>query len=171
MRWEDLGEEHCSIARAMSVVGDRWTLMVLRESFLGVRRFEMFEERLGIGRPILSDRLRKLVNEGVLARVPYQDKPRRDEYRLTDKGRDLYPVILSLAHWADQYMAGSDGPPLLHVHKACNHVMHGVMTCSECGEPLAARDVWVVPGPGANFDGREPPSVVHGQAARASREQ
>lgn len=149
MRWEDLDREACSVARTLSVIGDRWTPLVLRECFLGTRRFEEFEARLGIARHVLADRLKKLTEAEVLSKSAYQERPRREEYRLTEKGRDLYPVMVTLAQWGDKYMAGDAGPPLLRVHNHCGHVTEGVLTCAECGEPLVARDVSVKLGPGA----------------------
>lgn len=137
------------MARALSVVGDRWTLLVLREAFLRVRRFDEFQARLGIARRVLTERLVHLVEAGVLQKVPYQDAPVRYEYRLTEKGLGLYPVVISLVHWGDEHYAGTKGPPLLHRHKACGHDFHSVLTCSECGEPIVARDVEPHPGPGA----------------------
>lgn len=152
MRWEELDREACSVARTLSVIGDRWTLMVLRECFLGARRFEEFETRLGIARHVLADRLRKLTDADVLGKVAYQERPRREEYRLTEKGRDLYPVMVTLAQWGDKYMAGPEGVPLLRVHKTCGQVTTGHLMCSDCGEELHARDVTVKPGPGARLD-------------------
>jgi DNA-binding HxlR family transcriptional regulator len=143
MRWEDLDQQPCSLARSLSVIGDRWTLLILRDCFLRVRRFEQFEARLGITRHVLADRLRKLVEAEVLVKVPYQERPRREEYRLTEKGLDFYPVLLSLVHWGDKHMAGSDGPPVVHIHKPCGHRTRGVLTCSECGAPLHAREIQV----------------------------
>ncbi len=148
MRWEELDREACSVARALSVVGDRWTLMILRECFLGTRRFEAFEQRLGIARHVLADRLKKLHEANVLAKVAYQDRPRREEYRLTDIGRDLYPVMVTLAQWGDKYMA-PDGAPLLRIHNTCGHIMTTHLTCEDCGEPVAPVDVTVKLGPGA----------------------
>jgi DNA-binding HxlR family transcriptional regulator len=150
MRWEDLDQEPCSVARSLSIVGDRWTLLVIRDCFFGVRRFEEFEARLGIARHVLADRLKKLTEAGVLAKVAYQERPRREEYRLTQKGRDLHPVIVMLAQWGDRYMAGKDGPPVVRVHKLCGKAMEMQPVCSECGEPVLARDVAVRPGPGAD---------------------
>src|SRR5215468_6701997 len=98
MRWADVGDLSCSVARTLSVVGDRWTLLVLRDAFLGIRRFESFQA-VGLSRHRLADRLRRLVGAGVLERVRYQERSPRYEYRLTEKGRDLYPVIVSLLHW------------------------------------------------------------------------
>ncbi len=149
MRWSTLEKETCSVARAVSVIGDRWTLLILRDCFLRVRCFESFQERLGITRHILADRLRKLVKAGVLAKVQYQSRPRRYEYRLTDKGLDLHPIMLSLVHWGDTHMAGRKGRPVLHRHVACAHDFDPVLTCSECGEAVNAKDVRVRPGPGA----------------------
>jgi len=143
MKWEQLSEQPCSVARALSVIGDRWTLMVLRDCFLGVRRFEVFQERLGISRSIIAERLKLLVDEGVLRRETYQDRPARHEYRLTQKGLDLYPVIISIVRWGDVHYAGEAGPPLMHRHKACGHDFAPVLTCSECGEAIGARDVEV----------------------------
>src|SRR5271168_591257 len=121
MRWDMLDEEACSVARTLSVIGDRWTLLILRDCFLKVRRFEDFQARLGIGRPILADRLQKLVDSFVLTRVAYQQNPTRYEYRLTQKGLDLYPVIMAIVHWGDTHMAGRKGRPLLHRHAPCGH--------------------------------------------------
>ena len=146
MRWNELDAEECSIARTLSVVGDRWTLLVLRECFLRVRRFDQFQERLKITRHVLANRLKKLVEEGVLKKVAYQERPERFEYRLTDKGLDLYPVMMSLVHWGDVHMAGADGPPILRRHKTCGHVFEPVVTCSQCHEPLDARQVELIPG-------------------------
>lgn len=149
MHWNDLDEEACSLARTLSVIGDRWTLLILRDCFLRVRRFDDFQARLGIGRPILADRLHKLVASGILAKVAYQQSPTRYEYRLTCKGLDLYPAVMSLVHFGDRHMAGEAGRPLLHRHKTCGHVFDPVMTCSACGEALRPREVEPIPGPGA----------------------
>ncbi|UTD25678.1 helix-turn-helix domain-containing protein [Bradyrhizobium sp. WD16] len=149
MKWDALEEENCSVARTLAVIGDRWTLLILRDCFLRVRRFEAFQARLGITRHLLADRLRKLVDFGVLRRVPYQDSPRRHEYLLTHKGLDLYPVLMAIVHWGDVHMADERGRPLLHQHDGCGKFFDPVMVCSECGEPLRAREVTVHPGPGA----------------------
>ena len=143
MKWSELADEPCSVARSVAVIGDRWTLMLLRDCFLGVRRFEEFERRLRISRSIIADRLKTLVDEGVLRRDAYQDHPVRHEYRLTDKGMALHPVIMAIVHWGDVHYAGADGPPLLHRHKACGCDFAPVQTCSECGDPVTARDVEV----------------------------
>ncbi len=143
MRWNELSSQECSLARTLAVIGDRWTLLVLREAFLRVRRFEDFQKRLGIARRVLTERLAHLVEQGVLVKMPYQDKPLRHEYRLTEKGLDLYPAMMALVHWGDKHYAGKDGPPLIHTHTSCGHDFKPVMTCSECGEPVDPREVRV----------------------------
>ncbi|MFL1455370.1 winged helix-turn-helix transcriptional regulator [Marinobacter sp. GN3S48] len=147
MRWEKLNQEPCSLARTLSVIGDRWTLIILRDCFLGVRRFEQFENRLGITRHVLTDRLKKLVQHGVLSKSPYQQRPLREEYRLTNKGLDLHPVIMALVQWGNTHMADERGAPLLHIHKSCGHRMAPVTVCSHCKEEVGARDVRVEIGP------------------------
>lgn len=149
MQWNELDQQPCSLARTLSVIGDRWTLLILRDCFLKVRRFDDFQARLGIGRPILTDRLRKLVDAGVLSKVAYQANPTRHEYRLTPRGLDLYPVIMAIVHWGDTHMAGEAGRPLLHRHAACGRAFDPVQVCSECGKTLDPRQVEVVQGPGA----------------------
>lgn len=154
MKWEALANEACSVARTVAVIGDRWTLMILRDAFLGVRRFDDFQARLGISRTIIAERLKHLTDEGVLRKVAYQDRPLRHEYRLTDKGLDLHPVVMAIVRFGDAHYAGEAGPPVLHRHKACGHDFHPVQTCSECGEAVAARDVEARPGPGSQMGAR-----------------
>ena len=148
MRWEELDQQPCSLARTLSVVGDRWTLLVLRDCFLGVRRFDAFEQRLGITRHILADRLKKLVEHDILYKTPYQQRPLREEYRLTEKGLELHPVMLALVHWGDKHMADERGAPVIHIHKQCGQPMQPVTTCSCCGKQVHARDIQVLPGSG-----------------------
>ncbi|MPS45977.1 MAG: transcriptional regulator [Stenotrophomonas sp.] len=149
MRWNELDEEACSLARTMSVIGDRWTLLILRECFLRVRRFDDFQERLGISRGILAERLKKLTDSSILTKVAYQQDPPRHEYRLTPKGLDLYPILMSLVHWGDEHLSDKTGRPLVPVHALCGSECDPVLACSECGEPLDPRQVRVYPGPGA----------------------
>jgi len=148
MKWEELSDQPCSVSRALAVIGDRWTLMILRDCFLGVRRFEVFQRRLGVSRTIVTDRLRGLVDEGVLRRVAYQDNPVRHEYRLTEKGLDLHPVVMAIAHFGDSHYADGAGPPVLRRHKSCGCDFHPVQVCSECGEAVTARQVEARAGPG-----------------------
>lgn len=149
MKWNDLNQERCSIARTVSVIGDRWTLLVLRDCFLGVRRFDEFQQRLGISRPMLVDRLRKLVEAEVLKKVAYQEAPPRYEYRLTPRGMDLHPILMSIVHWGDRHMTDEGSRPLLHRHTTCGHLFDPVTVCSHCNETLDARHVTVERGPGA----------------------
>ncbi len=148
MRWNEIDTQVCSVARALSVVGDRWTLLILRDCFTGVRRFDAMQKSLGITRHRLSDRLVRLVDSGVLNKVPYQERPLRHEYRLSEMGKELYPVVLSLAHWGDKWLDDGDGAPIQHVHNNCGHVVRSVLACSECGEALEPRAVTPQVGPG-----------------------
>jgi DNA-binding HxlR family transcriptional regulator len=139
---------NCSVAQCLEVVGEWWSMLIVRDAFLGVRRFDDFQARLGISRNILNDRLRKLVDNGVLERVPYQDNPPRAEYRLTEKGRDLWNVLTAMRQWGDRWAAPA-GAPLKMRHTTCGHVAKAVAVCSHCGERLDLRSVTVEPGPGA----------------------
>ena len=147
MERKSFADMHCSVAQCLEVVGEWWSLLIVRDVFLGVTRFDQFQERLGISRNVLNQRLNRLVEADVLQKVPYSDHPPRYDYRLTAKGRDLWPVLTAMRQWGDKH-AAPDGPPLHLVHKACGKVSHAVLTCSSCGERLTARDVRVVPGPG-----------------------
>jgi DNA-binding HxlR family transcriptional regulator len=159
----------CSIARAVDALGDGWTLLLLREACLGVRRFDDFQQRLGIGRNILARRLQQLVEDGFFTKVAYTERPVRYEYRLTEKGRDVYPVLAAMAAWSDRWQAGPEGSPLQLHHATCGHDMHATVVCSECGEPLDVRDVRAAPGPGfrtalrrARAAGHLPPGAAGG---------
>lgn len=137
MRWDELGGLRCSVARTLSAIGDRWTLLILRDCFLGVRRFDAFQRDLELSPHLLSTRLAKLVEHGILERRSYQERPRRAEYRLTEKGRDLYPVMLSLLRWGDRWMWRDDETPSVTlVHRGCGSHTTPTLACSECGEPL-----------------------------------
>jgi DNA-binding HxlR family transcriptional regulator len=137
----------CSVAQCLEVVGEWWSMLIIRDAFLGVTRFEEFQRRLGISRNILQARLTSLVEAGVLQREPYSVHPPRDDYRLTAKGRDLWPVLTAMRQWGDVYAAPS-GPPIEIVHAACGAPTTAVMVCGTCGEPLLPRDVKAVAGPG-----------------------
>ncbi len=131
----------CSLARTVDIVGDWWTPLVLRECYLGVRRFDAIQRNLGIGRNILAQRLTRLVEEGMLERRPYQEHPPRHEYVLTEKGRDFFPVVAAIMRWGDRWLDDGEGPPLVLHHTACDHDMHAEVVCSACGAPLALREV------------------------------
>jgi DNA-binding HxlR family transcriptional regulator len=147
MRWRDVGGVTCSVARALSVVGDRWTLLILRDCFQGIRRFEDFQRRTRMSRHRLADRLAKLVREDVLKKVRYQERPARWEYKLTAKGRDLYPVIVSLVGWGDRWMAGDDGPPIELIHRDCGQVVAPTLACPHCNTRVTAHDMTSRLGP------------------------
>jgi DNA-binding HxlR family transcriptional regulator len=148
MERKSFAHMHCSIAQCLEVVGEWWSLLIVRDALLGVTRFDEFQERLGISRNVLNQRLARLVDAGVLAKVPYSEHPPRYDYRLTDKGRDLWPVLTTMRQWGDDY-AAPDGPPLQVSHEHCGEIAQAQLTCSHCGEPIGARDVRAIPGPGA----------------------
>ena len=141
---KSLSDLHCSVARSLDVIGERWTMLVLRDAFNGLTKFDEFAASLPIARNILAARLKTLVDHGVLTREQYQEHPPRHEYRLTAKGAGLYPVLIGLFNWGDEYLAGEDGPPLDLAHRDCETFgahPEAVVVCSGCGEPLAPRDV------------------------------
>jgi DNA-binding HxlR family transcriptional regulator len=138
----------CSIARTLDIVGEKWALLAVREVFLGNRRFDEMVRRIGAPRDTLAARLRTLVGAGILERRPYSEHPARFEYHLTAAGRDLYPVIVTLMHWGDQYLAGEAGPPLVLEHH-CGHQVTAQLVCQACGEPLNPRDTRPVSASGA----------------------
>jgi DNA-binding HxlR family transcriptional regulator len=136
----------CSIAQTLEVVGEWWTLLVLREVFFGRRRFGDMVEDLGIARNILTDRLNKLVDEKILVRHDITGTGGRYEYRLTDQGREIFPVLIALMQWGDRWRKLPKGAPTELVHRTCNHKTAPVLVCSHCGEPLSAADVAARPG-------------------------
>ena len=144
---KSFADMHCSVAQCLEVVGEWWSMLIVRDAMLGVTRFDQFQERLGISRNILKQRLDNLTDHGVLKKVPYSDHPPRYEYRLTAKGQDLSPIVTTMRQWGDKY-AAPDGPPLQLVHEGCGTVFHAEMTCSNCGERVPASQVRVVSGPG-----------------------
>jgi DNA-binding HxlR family transcriptional regulator len=142
----------CSIGRAMEILGERWTFLILRESFYGVRRFSDIQRNLGIARNILSIRLQTLVAAGILDRVLYQQEPERYEYRLSEAGKDLYPAIVTLMRWGDRHLQRDNehGPPVVLRHNVCGHEADPLLVCSHCREELRPRDVTPERGPAAS---------------------
>jgi len=158
-------ELNCSIAQCLEAVGEWWSLLIVRDAFMGVTRFDDFQARLGISRNILTRRLNHLVDRDILSRVPYQDHPPRSEYRLTDKGRDLWHVMTAMLQWGDQW-AAPRGAPVTMKHTACGHFVNAVAVCSHCGEPLSINQITAVPGPGASdgdFERTRPAPAPSGQ--------
>jgi DNA-binding HxlR family transcriptional regulator len=142
---------NCSIAQCLEVVGDWWTMLVVRDVFLGVTRFDDIQERLGISRNVLHQRLSALVDHGVLHKVPYQQHPERFDYRLTEKGRDLWLVLTAMRQWGDRWYPGPDGPPVEIEHRTgCGEHVQIEPVCGSCGERVGPRDLRVVPGPGSD---------------------
>jgi DNA-binding HxlR family transcriptional regulator len=140
MRWNELRDEACPVARGLSVVGDRWTMLVLRDCFRGVRRFEEMQKRLGITRHVLADRLRKLEEAGVLERRPYQERPPRHEYRLTEKGLALHPVLVTLVAWAETWEP-RDGAGSRLVSAETGERVEPVLVDARSGERLTPRSL------------------------------
>jgi DNA-binding HxlR family transcriptional regulator len=140
----------CSIASTLEVIGERWTLLIVRDAMLGLRRFDEIQADLGIARNVLQSRLEQLVAQGVLEKVPYQERPERFEYRLTAKGLDLWPTIVSLMQWGDTHAPTGAGPPVVLEHRDCGGAVDAHRTCERCGERLGPRDVLASAGPGAS---------------------
>jgi DNA-binding HxlR family transcriptional regulator len=147
----DYDSANCAIGAAVAIIGERPTFLVLREAFNGVRRFDDMQRRTGMPRQVLADRLARLVSEGILRKVPYQEAGQRvrDEYRLTSKGMDMYPMLVALMHWGDQYASGSDGPAVKLRHRDCGEPVSLQLACAAGHVLGSARDVTPVPGPGA----------------------
>lgn len=146
VRYEELADEPCSITRPLVVLGDRWTLVVLKQAFMGIRRFNAFKDALGISRSRLQDRLDRLVEHGILVKQKAAGGT-HEEYRLTEKGFDLYPVLMAIRDWGDAHMA-PDGAPVRYLHRECTGEAHVRLACDVCDEDMTARDVTVALGPG-----------------------
>jgi DNA-binding HxlR family transcriptional regulator len=138
----------CSIAKALEVIGERWSLLIVRDVMNGRRRFDELQKGLGVARNVLSARLQRLVEEDILERRPYQESPERFEYFLTEKGLDLWPSLVALLGWGDRHTEYPDGPPLLVIHKECGGRVSDRGICESCGQTLNARDARAVPGSG-----------------------
>jgi DNA-binding HxlR family transcriptional regulator len=144
----DYPGQACSIASSLEVIGERWSLLIVRDVMNGNRRFGEIQASLGVARNVLSARLGRLVKEGILERRAYQESPPRHEYFLTEKGLDLWPALIALLHWGDRYSTGPEGPTKVIVHKRCGGEVSERGICESCGEVLTARDARQLPGPG-----------------------
>jgi DNA-binding HxlR family transcriptional regulator len=150
MLGKDYEGQICSIARSLELVGERWTILVVREVFNGNRRFSEMQRSLGVARNVLTARLQRLVDEGILERRPYSERPERYEYFLTEKGLDLWPLMIALMKWGDKHEPLSGGPPMIVVHKgACGGEIDDRRICTRCGKKLGVREARAIEGPGA----------------------
>ena len=143
----DFPRDSCSVASTLEVIGERWTMHVLREAFVGVRRFEDFRRNIGVARNILTDRLNTLVAEGILRRELYSERPPRYEYRLTRKGVDLYGILIELMKWGNRWTPSPEGPAVVLRHRDCGAEIEPALACPECGETVHAWDLEALPGP------------------------
>jgi DNA-binding HxlR family transcriptional regulator len=160
----DYQSQTCSIARALEAIGERWTVLILRNVALGIHRFDDQQRQLGIARNVLSARLERLVAEGILERRPYGERPVRHEYHFTEKGRALGPVLIELKHWGDTYAPAPGGPPLILRHRECGGAVGTRSTCDRCGELVTWEQLVPEAGPGADPRARE---QLAGATARA----
>ncbi|HKY16920.1 MAG TPA: helix-turn-helix domain-containing protein [Microthrixaceae bacterium] len=160
----------CSIARSLEILGDRWSILILRDAFRGIRRFDDFRRDLDIARPVLADRLRRLVESGVMTKVPYQEHPPRFEYRLTHMGIELSPILVALMRWGDRYLSGDGGPPTVLVHEPCGHTLQQGFWCPSCHQTFSPTDIASRPGPGADHrpSARPRPERAGGRRGRAA---
>jgi DNA-binding HxlR family transcriptional regulator len=147
MERKSFSDMDCSVAQCLEVVGEWWSLLIVRDAFFGVTRFDDFQRSLGISRNVLHQRLEHLLDAGVLKKVPYSDRPPRSEYRITDKGRDLWSVLTAMRQWGDRY-ASPGGPRIELVHKGCGATTDVEFVCRSCGEVVTGRDVVAIDGPG-----------------------
>ena len=149
MLQRDYPDQVCSIARSLEVIGERWTLLILRDAVIGITRFEDFQRSLGIASNVLTNRLRRLCEEDVLARVPDPQRPGRPMYVLTDKGSELRPALLVLLKWGDHHYPTPGGPPRLTLHAGCGGNVGADFRCDRCGKRANPGEIELLPGPGA----------------------
>ena len=152
MTWLETSTENCTVQRTLDLIGEKWSLLVLRDAMNGVRRFDDFRRHMGLSEAVLADRLRKLVAAGVLETVPYREAGHRTrhEYRLTGKGWELWPVMIALKQWGDRYTADAEGPPLEVLHRDCGEPVEAVVVCTGDHEPLTPRRAYTRPGSAAH---------------------
>ncbi len=168
-RYDVLGRDYtqqtCSVARTLEVIGERWTMLIIRDAFLGLRRFDDIQADLGIARNVLASRLGRLLDSGVLEKIPYQERPARYEYRLTEKGLDLWPLLAELVRWGDRHAPEEQGPPVVFRHRGCGGTLAIAQKCETCGTLVERLEVTVEPGPGASGD--HPPNRLDANPAAA----
>lgn len=148
MQRTDFASMPCSIARSLALAGEPWSPLVIRDVFIGISRFDDLQKDLGISRKVLADRLKHLVDAGLLERRPYSERPPRHEYALTEMGSEFMDVLMAMVAWGDRWTAGDAGPPILYRHKGCGQITHVEPHCAACGETLRSGDVDVETGPG-----------------------
>ncbi|MYW63425.1 transcriptional regulator [Streptomyces sp. SID8379] len=148
MRRTSFADWPCSIARTMDLLGDWWTPLVLREAFYGITRFDVFQQELGIARTTLAERLRRLVDAGLMEKRAYETAPVRHDYVLTEKGRDFFGVLAAMNAWGNRWLSGDEGAPVVFEHDRCGHVAEAAVVCGDCGEPMTAADTRPRMGPG-----------------------
>lgn len=149
MQRTSFGKMACSIARTLDVVGEPWSPLILRDVYVGIGRFEQIQADLGISRKVLAERLKWLVETGVLERRQYEERPPRYEYALTTKGVELCDLLLVMVRWGDRWADDGAGPPVLYRHTACGEISHVELRCAHCGESMRATDIEILPGPGS----------------------
>jgi DNA-binding HxlR family transcriptional regulator len=164
MRQTSFADMHCSLAHSLEVVGDWWTPLILRDLFMGLNRFDDLVVDLGISRNLLTTRLDELVGHGIVERQRYSEHPPRDRYGLTPAGRELAPIFAALTAWGDRWATPPGGPPAIFQHRVCGHRFTPRVACSQCGEPVAADELEVLPGPGARS---APGTLLYGSYTRA----
>lgn len=140
-RTANYSNQQCSVAATLEVVGDPWTLLILRDAFLGLKRFEQWRERLGVARNVLAFRLKTMVEHGVMERQAYCQRPLRYEYLLTAKGHDLYPVLMTLRAWGDRHIYGEGREPQTYLHADCGHAVAPHLTCNHCQNTVSSGNV------------------------------
>ena len=137
MKWSDLSEVSCPIARSLSILGDRWTLLIIRNAFMHTCRFDDFQNQLGMTRHLLAERLKRLVEHKIIEKKPYQHSPVRYEYKFTEQGLALYPILLAFTKWGNDWMnQEQEYPTVSYIHKSCGHETGLIIRCQCCGEPL-----------------------------------
>ena len=147
MLYHDYPGQHCSIAASLEVIGERWSLLIIRDIMRGTRRFDQIQASLGVARNVLTKRLNRLQDADIIEKRPYQSNPERYEYFLTEKGLDLWPVLMAYLGWGDKYFEPDSGPPRLIVHKECGGQIDDRRICQKCGKALEVREAESVPGP------------------------